>query len=305
VPYTRIQMVEEAGKVGYQVSERLVTDWASLGLLEHPQRQRGTHGKRGALYLWNENQLGLFLALLHHRPSVKHLGELATIPVSLWLLWGEPYVELPQVRRAMSTWTGGHLRASSEEKAVASARAIVNSFARPESTRAQRMQLREEMAWAGLDGKIDRDRVASLVNAVIDPTGSGKGFGPFQASGEDIADYYFFLTRAAVEIETLSDGLFVEARARYRDFLLGYLTDWVFLHSLPEYGPGFEKPTMELMVNNSCRDLLGALGQLLLVTERGIELPPIVLQRWTRPPDALLATINPIAVQAVQQPRPQ
>jgi hypothetical protein len=166
------------------------------------------------------------------------------------------------------------------------------------------MNLREEMVWAGLDGEIYRDRVAPLIKAVIDPTGSGKGFGPFQASGEDIADYYFFLTRAAVEIEMLSDGLFVEARARYRDFLLAYLTDWAFLHGLPEYGPGFEQPTMELMVNNSCRDLLGSVAQLLAAKERGTELPPVVLHHWTRPPDALLATVNQGRPQAVQPPRP-
>ena len=296
-------MVEAAGKAGYQVSERLVTDWASLGLLDHPERQRGTHGKRGALYLWSDNQLGLFLSLLHHRSSVKHVGELATIPVSLWLLWGEPWVELRQVRRALSTWTGGHLTASSEEKAVASARAIVKSFARPGSTRAERMNLREEMVMAGLDGEIERERVARLIKAVVDPTAAGKGFGPFQASGEDIADYYFFLTRAAVEIDTLSDGLFVEARARYRDFLLAYLRDWAFLHGLPEYGPGFEQPTMELMVNNSCRDILGSIAQLLAAEDRGTQLPPVVLQNWTRPPDALLATVNPTGLQ-VQPPRP-
>ncbi len=297
-------MVEAAGKAGYQVSERLVTDWASLGLLDHPERQRGTHGKRGALYLWSDSQLELFLSLLHHRSSVKHVGELATIPVSVWLLWGEPWVELPQVRRAISTWRGGHLKASSDEKAVASARAIVKSFARPESTRAQRMNLREEMVWAGLDGEIDRKRVAPLINAVIDPAGSGKGFGPFHASGEDIADYYFFLTRAAVEIEKFSDGLLFEARARYRDFLLVYLRDWAFLHALPEHGPGFERPTMQLMINNSCRDLLGAIAQILAAEEHGTELPPVVLQHWTRPPDALFATINPIAVQAVRPPEP-
>jgi hypothetical protein len=297
-------MVEAAGKAGYEVSERLVTDWASLGLLDHPERQKGASGKRGAVYLWSDNQLGLFLSLLHHRSSVKHVGELATIPVSLWLLWGEPWVELRQVRRAISTWTGGHLKASSDEKAVTSARAIVKSFARPGSTRAQRMSLREEMVWAGLDGEIERERVVPLINAVIDPAGSGKGFGPFQASGENIADYYFFLTRAAVEVETLSDGLFVEARARYRDFLLAYLRDWTFLHGLPEYGPGFEQPTMQLMINNSCRDLLGTLAQILAAEERGTELPPVVLQHWTRPPDALLATINPIAVQAALRSRP-
>jgi hypothetical protein len=297
-------MVEEARKTGYDVSERLVTDWASLGLLEHPERQKGTQGKKGALYLWSDYQRGLFLALLHHRSSVKHVGELATIPVSLWLLWGEPWIELRQVRRAMSTWIGGHLTASSEEKAEASARAIVNSFARPGSTRTQRRNLREEMFWVGREGEFDRDRVAPLLTAVIDPTGSGKGFGPFQASGTNIADYYYFLTRAARKLDSLSDGLFVEARARYRDFLLGYLANWAFLHDLPEYGPGFEQPTMEVMINNSCRDLLGTIGQLLAARERGTQLPPIVLQHWTRPPDALLATVNQGTPQAVQSPRP-
>jgi hypothetical protein len=285
-------MVEEARRAGYQVSERLVTDWASLGLLEHPERQRGTQGKRGALYLWSDNQRDLFLALLHHRPSMNHVGALAAIPVSTWLLWGEPWVELPQIRRAISTWTGGHLRASSEEKATASARAVVNSLARPGSTRTQRMGLREELFWAGLEGEFHRDRVAPLITAVIDPTGAGTGFGPSQASGEEIADYYYFLTRATVGIDNLSDGQFTEARARYREYLLNYLRDWAFLRSSTEYGATFVEPTIELMVNTSCRDLLGFLGQLLAAAERGTELPPVILEHWTRPPDALLATVN-------------
>jgi hypothetical protein len=61
---------------------------------------------------------------------------------------------------------------------------------------------------------------------------------------------------------------------------------------------------MQLMINNSCRDLLGALAQILAAEERGTELPPVVLQHWTRPPDALLATINPRGLQVVQPPIP-
>jgi hypothetical protein len=49
---------------------------------------------------------------------------------------------------------------------------------------------------------------------------------------------------------------------------------------------------MELMINNSCRDLVTSLAGRLYATERKIELPPPVVQEWRRPPDALLATVN-------------
>ena len=37
---------------------------------------------------------------------------------------------------------------------------------------------------------------------------------------------------------------------------------------------------MQLMINNSCRDLLGAIAQILAAEEHGTELPPVVLQHW-------------------------
>ena len=108
------ELVALARERGTPVSPRLITDWVQLGLLDHPTR-RGLGRGRGTVAGWPENQVRLWGLLLEKRPGLKHMATLCSIPVSLWLYFGDDYVRLPQVRRAMITWAAGaHTRGYSD-----------------------------------------------------------------------------------------------------------------------------------------------------------------------------------------------
>src|SRR5689334_1712348 len=121
-------MVEQAADAGYRVTERLVTDWANQGLLDHGERVPNPNG-RGAYYVWPDNQRDLFLTLLAKRPALKAVATLATIPVSIWLYWGDEWIGLPQVRRALDTWVGEVAHPRSLVRTRAHAQSIVRSLA--------------------------------------------------------------------------------------------------------------------------------------------------------------------------------
>ncbi|MGO9196847.1 MAG: hypothetical protein ACLQK4_06935 [Acidimicrobiales bacterium] len=284
MPFSRSELVKEADGAGFSVSARLVTDWASIGLLAQAERQRGKQGKRGAHYLWSDNQRDLFITLLQHREEVGHVAELAVVPIWVWLLWGEPFIELPQTRAALRTWVGGHDKASSFEKAEAAARAIVKSIARPGASRAARGELRELLAEAALTGTFNRAVFVPLIKAVIDP----QGLGPAHVDADGLADYYEAITLGAHHLSEFKDGAYLEARLRYRTFVSQYALDWDELRSNPVYGGMFERPSAQLLLDKCGRDLLLLLGLRWLADSRGQWVPPPNLAPGVGLPTAVL-----------------
>ena len=103
--YTAAQMVHAAKDAGHErVSPRMVTDWAAHGLLDRPE-DNGSRGRGGKVPgTWNEHQFQLFLSLLEARVHAKAVADLCSIPVWLWLWWGDDYVPMRQVKTAMTTW---------------------------------------------------------------------------------------------------------------------------------------------------------------------------------------------------------
>ncbi len=79
-----------------------------------------------------------------------------------------------------------------------------------------------------------------------------------------------------------SDAAFQEARLRYLQFVLSYQADQPRLAAA--FGSWFEEPTLELLINRSCRDLLTHLGLMEIAARQGRPLPPPLLIDWTRPP---------------------
>src|SRR5206468_606477 len=100
------EMIADAEAQGHKVTARLVRDWTEAGLLDYPRRRPAGkgHGSRHALY--PESQRKLFLTLLHHRAAGNGIPSLARIPVGIWVYWGDGFVPVRQVRRAMLTWIG-------------------------------------------------------------------------------------------------------------------------------------------------------------------------------------------------------
>lgn len=282
--FTRAELVREATAAGYEVSERLVTDWSSLGLLDHPiRRSKGKGGGRGATYLYPTNQRDLFLSLLQHRGSGQGVARLTVLPVGVWLLWGDEFVGLPQVRRALSTWVGGVPWERSAERAELMAKKAVRELAEPGAEPEAKAALEAALADVVFNRHFDKERVSPLVRAVVDPKRTGRRHGPIGQSVEEVTETLGSLITGMTTFEHASNGAFIEARMRYRQTVTNYTADWPRLASSPTVGALFERPTLELFMNRACRDLLMHLGLRQVATDAGRSPPPPDLVRWTAP----------------------
>jgi hypothetical protein len=286
--FTRADLVNEAYAGGYDVSERLVTDWASLGLLDHPvRRSKGKGGGRGASYVFSAHQRDLFLSLLQHREPGKGISRLAVIPVSVWLLWGDEFIGLSQVRRTLATWVGGVPWERSYERAQQMAKKAVRELAEPNADPEAKANLEEALVQVVFNRQFDKESVSPLVRAVVDPKGTGRRHGPIGQSVEEVTEFLGSLITGMTTFEHAGDGAFIEARMRYRQTVAGYTADWPRLASNPTIGSLFERPTLEFFMNRACRDLLTHIGFRQVATDAGRSLPPPELVRWKRPPVGL------------------
>ena len=95
-------LVAAAGRAGFEIKPRLITDWASIGLLDQPEARGRGRGK-GKSYTWPRQQAGLLIAVLNKRKEGVGRIALLNIPVATWLIWGDRYTPLRQARRALAT----------------------------------------------------------------------------------------------------------------------------------------------------------------------------------------------------------
>lgn len=104
--WTNLDLMLEAGVRGYSLTERQIVDWTARGLIDQPRR-RGT-GRGSERAVRSDNQARLLFELLRMHRHTPKLAALANMPVYVWLGWGENYVSIRQVRRAMRTFVIGH-----------------------------------------------------------------------------------------------------------------------------------------------------------------------------------------------------
>ena len=289
MPYSRRRLVEEAQVAGFpDANERLVTEWVRLGLLGSPERTN-CKGKRGAFYEWPDHQLDLFLTLLRKRGGeVRRTKALAAIPVGVWLYWGDEWVSISQVRRALITSTSlfgppgswGHAKANAKEVV----RSLRSEGALPEATRAL-----QECLTSGLyNTRLDPDQLRPLVAEVLACDPRTGGWGPFGWSLDDVVHWLRATVVAISRLSSVTDGDLVDARARLRGALLQYAVEWRQLTGLPVYGQSFEEPTVESLVSRSCKNLLLALGARMIADEEGLAMPPPPVMDWHHPPFDLI-----------------
>lgn len=288
--YSRSSLVRAARDQGYgEVSERLVTDWAANGLLDRPQRTgRGKGRGSGAFYEWPEEQLALFLSLLEHRAQVKRQAGLCVIPVGIWLYWGDQWVPLRQVKVALRTWWDGAGGTGLWRRASDNARTVVNAFAPRRSPADVKKQLRDELTQAIYGATFDVERIGPLVERLLE-VGPGQGrWGPLQNTPEEVVDGMRAMIVAISRYDELSDGYFIECRARHRNMTIGYLRDYPRWSSHPVYGSWFEAPDLQFLMNRACQILMMELGMRLITEDKGVALPPITLEPWSGPPPEML-----------------
>ena len=220
MPFTRDQLVDLARKSGLQCSARLITEWAQIGILDQPERVGRSDGKRGAYYLWPDTQKDLLLTVLAKRGEVRHIKSLVQVPVGIWMYWGDEWVPIRQVRRALTTSTGLFGPPNSYERALANAREVVRGLRREGVSRGEMNELRDELAGQLHRGRIDPDVLRPLIEVIVSTDPRTGGWGPFGLGVDEIVTWIQATVVAVAQLESVSDGQLHESRARQRLALL-------------------------------------------------------------------------------------
>lgn len=281
------QLVADAAERGHgEATVRLIRDWTQAGLLDYPQhRSAGKgHGSRAALY--PENQRHLFQTLLHHRPQ-NGIRSLARIPVGIWMYWGEEFVPLRQVRRAMNTWLGDPR--VSRRKADETAREVARLLDNPDATQTSRTHLRRTLSEIAYTGDADFEQLDNAVRAVFEPGARrlrravGHPAAPLTADG--IVDLIRARLHAARRLadDTVDDDEFLKARHAHLVTYAQYAAEQAqYAAAAPNDKPDMYEPvTGERALNECCGNLLTALGLNSLYPERATAISRMPAPRIT------------------------
>jgi len=276
-PITIDRLVTEAGRRGYKASARLIRDWTAAGLLDYPER-RGAgkgHGSRAALY--SENQTELLMTLLHHRPT-NGIKSLARIPVGIWLYFGDAYVPLAQVRRAMTTWLGDPR--SSLREARESAQEMLRRLDNPRATEAARKVLLTTLSEIAHTGRLDSARLERAVRDVFEPGSSqirrvvGHPDAPLMVETVLGVIQARVLAVDRLTHDQVTDDDFNQARHAHLVTYAEYAAQQSQLAAFtPPGAPDMYEPvTAELALNSACGNLLTMLGAAAMHPERTAQL---------------------------------
>ena len=274
--FTSADLLAAASENELQATQRLITDWVSLGLIDQPRR-RGLGRGRGVAAVWPRNQAELFVDLLTLRQlhGVRHVAPLANLPVVGWL-YQYPDVPLRQTRRALATWCGRHRRATgvSRDAARRAAAQLIGSIEHPHASVRDRASLRRLLADAMHERTFDRDAFYDAVRRVFDPHGEGWAVGPEEArtTTEGVVRVTEARYTALNSLDDLTDREYEDARLIYTFSRSGYARQYPTFAADPSKGRMFEDPTFNNVLNNACRDLLTILGMGRLAPARQAEL---------------------------------
>jgi hypothetical protein len=137
----------------------------------------------------------------------------------------------------------------------------------------------------------DVDVITPLVDELLDSL-PGARWGPFRMGTQEAVDLLRAMTVAFEHFDDFTDGAFVEVRARIRQNAVDYFRRQPHLAADPTFGHWFEDMSFSELVSRSCADITIGLGFLRIAHDRGQPLPPVTLQRWTRPPPELLRRLT-------------
>ncbi len=247
------QLVDGAREQGFDVSARLIHDWVAKGLLDKPTR-RGLGQGKGTTALWPENQLKLLVSILKkQREGVRMIATLCNIPVSIWLWFGDSYVPVRQVRRALATYADTY-RDSSRKKALFTANEILVQYGL-DPRRKRVRQFREDLVLYAQRGRLDEDLKTRIL----------QGFAELVPSQPSVGREYLVLVEvkraASDDIDSLSDEDFGIARARVGGGLISYMKEQPALALRSDaWRINQQTPSLEWLFNNACLHLLTTLG---------------------------------------------
>jgi hypothetical protein len=182
------------------------------------------------------------------------------------MYWGDEWVPLRQVRRAMKTWLGDPRL--SKQQASQTAREILRQFDSAAATPAARRDLLNALTEVGYTGKADFDHLGNALRRVFEPGSETirKAVGHPEAplmSDSFITALRARLTGAArLEAGEITDEEFYFARHVH---LVAYADYAMKRHSFaalaPEAQPDmYEEVTAERALNEACLHLLTTVG---------------------------------------------
>lgn len=264
--FTKNDLIAQARLRGYEVTERLITDWVENGLLDQPERHGLGRGK-GSIATWSDWQRQLFLGLLWHRRSNKSVQVLCNVPVWAWLFFGDHFVPLRQVRRALRKWSETATSAS-KARGTPAARELVDSFAHPQASARSRKRLEDAVVSILLRGKFEPKMLLPHLRQVVDPLKTRQPRGPIgaQVSAEDLLDLFRVRYRAILRLKYLDgepaipDALFHWAHMFYLKGTHSYLLNQPTFARDPDLGHLFGRPDLDTIVNRAAIDLVSLLG---------------------------------------------
>jgi hypothetical protein len=265
-------LIADAKRTGFPATQRMIMDWQSIGLLDYPTAQGGRgrgHGSNKKLYSANQRQL--FLTLLAKRSQTSRVVNLTAIPVYLWTYWGDEYVPLQQMRKALRFYIDKALKPSLNGRRQRAAQ-ITAQLRHPQASQTRVNKLERLLVKAMHEGPALNDAIETEMQAVFDPFDEGRVVGP---PGVRLSVDRVMRIAIAVEFavsvlsrddQGVSDELFRAARELLRASMTAYLNEQpdLALHA-GELTSDFAPVTAQTQVNSCRDDLLLHVG--LLMTE--------------------------------------
>ncbi|WP_250279322.1 hypothetical protein [Frankia sp. Cppng1_Ct_nod] len=212
-------LLSDADRLGFpSLNERLVREWHQKGLIGSPCRLSLGRGRGQAPALYSSEQRALFIAVVRNRARGYKYTTLATIPVWAWLNFGEDWVEMGQLRRALRTAIGPNPRRS-VKAACKAANVLVCQIDLHHASYEARTRLRKEISAALNLGQVNYECLRAAVAGVYEPCGVAIVRGPAGAplTVDSITALLDARIRGMKELYSATDEALLLARSRHQE----------------------------------------------------------------------------------------
>lgn len=271
--YTKSELIDAARAAGHHLNEKLVDRWVGAGLLDQAHARSRGRG-RGVARWWPESQCRLFLSLLDKHRTARDLTALANLPVIVWAIWGEEFVPLRQVRRALETYARIDPRRK-PFRGQAWARRLVTKIARPGTSGHQRDALADALLRALRAGRPDDPELARRFEDVVGPADLAA-----QADGPRIMSLIEAQWAGRARFAEFTDGHYQWARAFFLYSQEDYSRTRPFLAADPRFGRLHQPFTFQTIANEACHSIMLILGLSMILPEPSVMPEQLRLAPW-------------------------
>ena len=255
------ELLAIAREQGFDPTRRLVVDWVSLGLLSYRNHHGLGQGRGSVPGTWPPEQANLFLMLLTKRPEVRKISTLTNLPVGIWLYWGEPYVGLAQVRRALCTWSGRNLQVTGRSARRAAADLVADFGLKQGRNRAAFVDfVGQELVANSPDWNELKRRLGGLREGEVVHTEQVR----VDVSPDAVGDLFSARMRAVRALPDFPDWAFYWGRHVYLEGRAAYSAATPSLMQHPRFSRLFRDTSLDSIFNAACVDLVTSLGPLTL-----------------------------------------